>query len=751
MYRSSAETRKTSALATTSLVSLTIVCAASFARASVPEPTPGAHARQTEEAVLVTAKKRAKAVRGSALGSRTILETPFSISQVTAAQIKTLGATTINDAFSYDSSVKLANSGVASGNTFRVRGLTLDRTNGFKVDGLPFPYWFQDFPLDSFESVELLKGLGGFLYGFAAPGGILDFESKQPTPTWIYEADTGVRSGSIVKEHVDFGGPLDASGDTGLRVNLAQEAGLLYNRAYNEDYSGSVALTGKITPEITWSLNAFYLNTIQLDQVNSISLLPTEGAVTHLPVVNGKLDVGSPGTRKYNSNPVVTPSVTWQISPQWKATLTYRYSNLDEQFPGNTIEVLNNKGDYANIAFNMNRYFEYNFGQAQLEGNIDTGPLHHQIVVGAATDNVIFDLFNPTPPVTGIFNLYSGSPPTPLGNDPGAYNYDHQKIQYERYQTIWQNALFLSDTITWGPWSLLGGFRYNDYAERDLAAVYSPPVKVDGVYQHAVFNEAETEKQIISYNLHPVTPSAALTYSLSSSTKAYFSYTQALQSSIQAPSTGVSNANAFLPPATSSQYEVGLKSAWDRLSGTLALFRIEEPAGLYGPVLPGEKLPVYTLTGEAQIQGIEINPVVRVTDNLTLTSSLSLLDGTYTRATAYLEGKSESAVGKVLPGVSPVEANAFAAWKVPSAPGLTLTGGVRYLSHSYTDTLNLTRFAGATIFDVGASYTLPVYGKKLVLRGNIQNLTDRGYWVTSQNQISAAPPRTFWLNAEVDF
>jgi iron complex outermembrane receptor protein len=710
----------------------------------------GAGRNVKAEDVLVTAKKKNKAMHNTALGTRTILETPFSISQVTSEQIKTLGAATINDAFSYDSAVKIANSGVASGNTFRVRGLLLDRTNGYKVDGLPFPYWFQDMPLDSFQSVELLKGLGGFLYGFAAPGGILDFESKEPTDKWLYEADAGVRSSNIFTQHVDAGGPITPSGDTAIRVNLEQESGYLYNNAYNEEYSGSIALTGKITPDLTWSLNGFYLNTTQLSQVNSISLVPMEGVVTHLSTPKGKLDLGAAGDRKSNSNPLLTPSINWNFAPNWKATFSYRYSNLDEQFPGSLAEILDNSGKYVNLAFNINRYFEYNLGQAQVEGHVTTGPFQHDIVFGGNVSNVIFDLFNPPAQVLGFANLYDyGAAPPVLGNANG-YNYDHQKVDYKRYQTIWQDSLFFSDTVSYGPVSLLAGFRYNDYAERDLAAVYEPTV-YDPAYTTAVYNEEKTEKQIISYNLHPITPSFALIVDVAPQTKAYVSYSQALQTGVQAPTTGVSNPSAFLPPITSTQWEVGLKSAYGIVNGTVALFRIEEPIGLYGTVLPGSTLPIFTLSGNSRYQGIEFNPSLRIDDDLTVNGSLAYLDATYTGGNAYLDGKAVSAVGKFIPGASPLEASLFAFWRLPPLPQLTLDGGARYTGHSYGDTLNLLHFPSYAVFDVGASYVLPVYGKRLTLRAHVQNLFDRDYWVVSQAQVSAGPPRTYTLNAEVDF
>jgi iron complex outermembrane receptor protein len=724
-------------------------------RAETPVEVADARAKSKSAAataienVVVKAAKRKPVVRNSALGSRTLLETPFSISEVNLEQIKTLAAADINDAFSYDASAKLANSGVASGNTFRVRGLLLDRTNSYKLDGLPFPYWFQDFVPSTFESISLLKGVGGFLYGFASPGGILDFQSKEPTDSWKYSADVGVRSASIFQEQLDAGGPLTASGDTKVRVDLEQEAGYLYNNAYNEDYTATLALTGRFTPDISWSFNGYYLNTVQLSQVNTITLLATEGAITHLPTVNGKLDLGASGTKKTNSNPILTPEVSWQISPDWKATLSYRYSNLDERFPGNVAEIVNNAGEYVNIAFNINRYFEYNFAQFQLEGKETTGPLLHDIVAGATINNVIFDYFQPTAQVLGYGNILDyGTVPGTVGNA-NATAYEKQPVNYRLYQTLWENSLFLSDTVSYGPVSLLLGARLNDYQERDFSNVYEP--QIGPVYTGAVYNNKLSGKVVGDYDLHPLSPSYALVVDVAPQTKAYASYAEALQASVQAPTTGVANPGAFLSPITSRQYEVGLKTAYGGVNGAVALFRIDQPVGLYEAPRPGSPLPVYEIGGNSRYQGVEVNAAVHPDEYLTITPSFAYLNATYLSGTTVLHSKIVPVAGEIIPGTSRLQASLLAEYRLPFLPQLRVNGGVRYIGDGYGDSLQLLKFPDATLFDIGASYELPVYGRTLKIRGRIDNLTDRQYWVFGQAQVSAGAPRTFNLNAEVDF
>jgi iron complex outermembrane receptor protein len=58
---------------------------------------------------------------------------------------------------------------------------------------------------------------------------------------------------------------------------------------------------------------------------------------------------------------------------------------------------------------------------------------------------------------------------------------------------------------------------------------------------------------------------------------------------------------------------------------------------------------------------------------------------------------------------------------------------------------------GVTTFDVGARYRTKVAGKDVVLRANIDNLTDKKYWLASGSFATNAAGRTIMLSASVDF
>jgi iron complex outermembrane receptor protein len=307
----------------------------------------------------------------------------------------------------------------------------------------------------------------------------------------------------------------------------------------------------------------------------------------------------------------------------------------------------------------------------------------------------------------------------------------------------------VSDTISYGPVSLLLGARLNDYQERDFSNVYEP--QVGPVYTGAVYNPAKSGKVVGDYNLHPLSPSYALVVDVTPETKAYASYAEALQASVQAPTSGVANPSAFLSPVTSRQYEIGLKSVLGIVNGTVALFRIDQPVGLYEAPKPGNPLPVYAIGGNSRYQGVEINAAVHLDDSLAITPSFSYLNATYLSGTAVLKSKIVPVAGEIIPGTSRLQGSVLVEYRLPFCPQLKLNGGVRYIGDGYGDSLQLLKFPDATLFDIGASYEMPVYGKTLRIRGRIDNITDRQYWVFGQAQLSAGAPRTFSLNAEVSF
>jgi iron complex outermembrane receptor protein len=669
--------------------------------------------------VVVTGQRKAQVETGP-LGARTILETPFSIGRVDASQLTRLAATTIDAAFNYDASIRPNNSGLASGNTFSVRGLSVDLTNGYKYDGLAFPYWYQDQPIEALQEIQVLKGAGGFVYGYASPAGIVNFISKKPTDSFAASANLSLRSSNIWRAHVDIGGPFKEGGTTGFRLNLVNEQGTLYNKAYNKNQFATLWLQGEITPDLTWSVDGFYQRTWQTRQSNNVTFAP---GVTFLKPVSGDFNLGMPSTTKFNDVGQLTTRLNWQINPNWKTSAALRYSTIDERFPGNIPQITNNAGDYRNGLLNQNRMFVYYVGQWTLDGKFDTGAVSHNLIVGLDYLDVNYDYdrqntANGLPTTSYAYgftgNIYSDVV-ADWGANPAAVAFQRPPSWF-RYQEIRQRALFLSDTLRLGRAELLAGLRYTRYRETN-----DEPVNADTAYEE-----------------NSVTPVVALSYDIAPGARIYASYVQALQRGANAPETAL-NFGQSLGPIKSTQYETGVKVQRGVWSANLALFRTVLPSDYLAAPLPGEALGRWVRDGERRYQGVEFDTNWRITPEWYASFSAAYLDAIQTKAA------SAALVGTDVPGKVGFRTSAFLEYSPDFLPGVKAFGGVRYSGKARGQTDNSFRYPAYTVADVGASYHLPLKTADVEIRGNIQNVAGKKYWVPNAGGtgLSAGAPRTY--------
>ena len=118
-------------------------------------------------------------VNVGAFGSKDVMDVPLDLQSYSSALIDNQFARTIDDVMRNEPAVSIADIGGAY-DDIRIRGFLVDWFNTMRRDGLSLaPY--QDIPLESVERVDILEGPSGFLYGFNAPGGTVNFITKRPT------------------------------------------------------------------------------------------------------------------------------------------------------------------------------------------------------------------------------------------------------------------------------------------------------------------------------------------------------------------------------------------------------------------------------------------------------------------------------------------------------------------------------------------------------------------------------------------
>ncbi|MBP0597152.1 TonB-dependent receptor [Herbaspirillum sp. LeCh32-8] len=658
-----------------------------------------------------------RAATSGALGARSVLNTPFSISVVEKDDIQDRQVTTIEQAFRFDPSVTSASGEYGRGSSVLVRGLGIDATNGFKMDGLAIPGWGNDLlPMEMFERVELLKGLSGFMYGFGSPGGIMNYVLKRPTEEKQFSVDVGYKSGSLFSEHIDVGGRAGDDQRLGYRVNLVHEQGGTYftGGELKRD-AASLALDLKLTNDLTWTFDTLYAKRKSIG--NAFWGLSLGSGLSIPNTINPGTRQQPDGSYYNNENIMVSTGLQWRLNQDWKTRFDYRYAREDVDYVYSTINIVNAAGDTTASQSAGIYSFEFQQLQAMVEGKLQTGAIGHQLVFGASRQE--YASLSDRGAITtamGAGNIYRD---TTLSTG-GVNNSTH--TQY-RSSEIMQDALFASDTLSLGDkWSLIAGLRYTRFS------------------QYGYNTSGATTS---TYKRNPVTPTIALMYKPTEDSTVYGSYVEALERGGTAGfnSSGGRTANyqEVMGPIKSKQAEVGVKAERERWMTSAALFRIQRTAEYVNTS------NYYVQDGETRYQGLDLAGRYDFTPALSLSGGLMWLDAKYKQTTAAMEGKSVT-------GAPHFQATAAVRYRVPQLTGLTLNAGGRYVGRSTLNTTTGLELPSYYVFDAGALYRTRLGGKDVTFNAQIQNLTDNRYWVyNGTNYIFAGAPRTLSLNARVEF
>ncbi|KVN10570.1 ligand-gated channel protein [Burkholderia stagnalis] len=686
-------------------------CAASLARAD--EAPAGA---ATLPALDITATHDSPQhlrdeISSGALGSRRQLDTPFSTTIVTSDELEARRPYKLGDVFAGDASVS-DNSGAygAWASYTTVRGMQLDWQNGYKINGLPFVAYGITMPYEQLERVELLKGLGGFMYGFATPGGMVNYVTKQPGATPVRSVDVGYRSTGIWTEHADLGQRFGPNGMFGARLNATHEEGKTYNDGNIRRDSVSLALQANLTRDLSVTFDALYQDRRTTGQTPSIYMGSYTGSALPATLSGGTTNLGSNDQYLNTNLQLYTFGVQYQLAPDWQLSTTYSYSKATRRRNESTLYLQNPAGDYTDSRYVGMEDHRFSQWQAMLEGKVRTGPFSHQIVLGASWQKQANDYStNSVFQSLGAGNIYSPNP----------YRFEspHGIVQY-RDSEITQKSLFASDTVALTErWSVLAGARYMNYEQTSFKPTggENPGYSQNGV----------------------VTPTFAVMFRIAPTTTAYASYVESLE-----PGSRVNdiyaNAGVVLKPLRSKQYEVGIKSEHARWSATAALFRIERRAEY------ANAANVYVQDGESVFQGIELGATAQLGKHWNAGLDVMLLDAWYAKGAANNGNRVAGAPRFVVAGKL--------GYAVPGVPGLTLGADAKFTGATPLRAAGGIDAPGFLVVNAGASYLTRIGSRELTLRASIDNLLNRRYWEFQYaGYVKPGDPRTVSVSAKLDF
>ncbi|MEV4781261.1 TonB-dependent siderophore receptor [Burkholderia sp. LMU1-1-1.1] len=676
--------------------------------AAIAEEATGGALSTVVVTATVEKKKLADSVGGGALGRKSELDTPFSTKAVSSDEIEDRLATSISEVLKYDASVTAISPPISTHPaTIQMRGLRLDDLNGYKVDGLANINRGTEMPLEMFESVEALKGLTGFMYGFGSPGGTVNYVSKRPTTNQSFSAAMGYQEGGAVKEHIDMGGRAGEEGGFGYRINLVHEDGDLHEESgsINRNAAG-LNLAWRLSDDLALTYDALYQ---RRRSVGGTDVVISPSVKVPAPIA-GDSKLSSLGAGSDVEYSLFTLGLEYRLAPDWMANVSYRTSDSSRVYKKDQYYIGNNNGDYRDRVTSELHDYGFDQVQATLQGKFDTAGLRHEVVAGIMTQKLESESSVVTPKTyLGNGNLYAPN----ILNVAGV-NYSGGTYRDEATR---QEAVFASDTVKLTDnWSVLAGARYTRF--KDTA--YSTKGAVTA-----------------EYPANKTTPTVALMFKPAADTTIYGSYVEALEQAASAP-TSTANANQVFAPIKSKQTEIGVKTEHSFWNASAALFHIERGAQYTNAA------NVYVADGQTKYQGLEFNSVVQVAKNLSVEGGIMLLD-------AKLEDAAPGYGGKHAVGAPRRQASLQATWR-EVLPGLALHAGTQYLGDLPMDAANVNHLPSVALFDAGFNYRHHFFGKMVSLRANVSNIANRKYWTYYQeNYLNVGAPRTASVNARVDF
>ncbi|WP_378103369.1 TonB-dependent siderophore receptor [Chryseobacterium sp. sg2396] len=657
-------------------------------------------------------------------------------------------------------------------NQYSIRGISQNE-EGQIINGMRTRqnYFLQ--PMTSnIERVEVFKGPASIIMSSADPGGTINMVTKKPLPNPRREISFSTGSFNTYRTTADLTGPLNKSRTLLYRFNGAyQDAGSFRENVNNSGMLLSPSIT--FIPDEKTSVN---VELIYSDLHGNLDRgQPIFGAVagkTDLNSTPRSLNLGAPGDFFKTRELIIMGSLSHYFTKNISFNASYMkqfwQENLQEHRTTNTFvpDISNNPvSSLAMMQFvqrkqrwevdNVNVYFNFTY---------KTRAFFHQTLVGYDSqiwekqdggrqdaargfmlkDGTVASSYNPanadlyqTMEYNGIVlpkpNVY------PFDLSPGAQN--HRETGAYVVNVInplppaltSTHAAYLQHLLTWKKFKLLAGLRQEWF--RDITNFKND-------------NQTSFDNSKLLYRI-------GLTYSLTDDINIYGTYLTGYQPQSNTvslmPNTGNftgSVSAAKFRPLTSDLKEFGIKGRlFKKFSLSLAVYEINQRNILINANNPAEPDELVQ-RGADRSRGFETEFTGYILPNWHIYGGYSYIDA------KIMNDANPVLIGQRKENTSKNSVNLWSCYnfsKVSFLKDLGIGIGMLYQSSKvpwFTRSFELPAYA---TLDAALYYSL--FKSKLQLALNINNITDKAYWIGAQNYLRLFPgaPRNFLLTAAYKF
>lgn len=649
------------------------------------------------------------------LGNKELLDTPFSATQYTSKLIADQQAQNLGDVLVNDPSIRNTYARGSGRDEFNIRGFTL-----FNYDAM-FNGLYGIAPRDSssmigIERVEVLRGPNALLNGMApagSVGGAINLVPKRAGYQPLNRLTMSFIDDSQLAAHADVARRFGEDQAFGVRVNAIKSSG-------DTPVDGSKERLDAFAIGLDFQGERFRLEG-DLNYQNRLTY-----ARSGLLFVAPGVQIGSAPDAKSNYFPKWSYWESNQISgaaraefdltPNWMVYSALGGSEYDFSSLQTSWQMLNQQGDIRARPTPTKQYVRTLTGEVGIKGKFSIGSLSHAPVLSVT--NYFAEYGSLANRTSGLIfsNIYSpqtsAKPDIPLiGNVP--------KESESRLRSI-----AIADTISMleNTVQLTLGVRH----QQVISSNFDPLTGSRTVGQQ--------------YDESKLTPAVALLVRATDKLSLYGNYIEALNQGERSPSTAA-NPNRAFAPSVSKQQELGLKYDFGRFATTLSVFEIERPSGITDPATR-----FFSVNGKQRNRGIELLTQGEAFEHVRVLGGIALTDGKLVKT----EGGTDD--GNTAPAVPRMQFNLAGEWDTPMLPGLTLTARMLHTGEQYVDVGNTQKIPSWNRYDLGARYAFVTGKVPVTVRGAIENVFDKNYWLSAAREgLTVGAPRTVLLSISADF
>jgi iron complex outermembrane receptor protein len=710
------------------------VCAALFSTvASIALPTAAlaqdAGADSSDDIVVTGLRQQYR-------GDVPLTEIPQSVQTIDGELLKDLNITGLDGALDLASGISRQNNFGGLWDSFAIRGFAGDENfpSGFLVNGFNGGRGYGG-PRDAsnIQSIEILKGPNGAVFGRGEPGGTVNIITKKADLTGDF-GSFAVSAGSFSTFRVEGDYNLALSETVAIRFNgAAQDAESFRDRLKSNKIVATPSILFAPTDRTKISYEMEYVNNeVPFDR----GVVAVNGVLGLIP--NSRF-LGEPGDGPTKVKVLGHQfQLQQELSSDWYLLVGAGYRDTsfegfssDPELAGSR-QTLEETGNFLSRQRRLRDYDATNTTiRAELSGKLNTGSIVHHVLVGADWDKFELDLlqwrFRPGP-------YTAGTPITDANNAIDIFNPVYGKLPVA-------SALIQDVDQVQKAWGI--------YFQDQIDITDRIKLRLGGRYDHFRMTTQTATTPLVTVKKR-FSPTAGALFEITDTLSIYGGYGEGFRpNSGTAAPVAPATVGAPFEPETSESFEGGLRyvSPDKAITATLAAYSMKKTNILTSDPRNAN----FSMTaGSARSRGIEADVTASLPGGLFVLASYAFTDAEWSTSAADKDFGLTILKGDPLINIPKHTANLLVTkeFEISETGKVTMGAGVNHVGKRLGETGTVFYLPSYTLVRALASYE-PNESMKFSL--DVSNLFDKRYYPASYHRYWVAPGAPRAITGKVSF